>query len=78
MPRDKLDVLDAAAVGDADGRDDLAVLEGPQAQRLGALDAECGLEDAQGHDVVRGEHDALVKVDAEAVRAELLGEDAEL
>lgn len=79
VARDELDVLDALAVGDSDGGDDLAGVERPQAERVGLLDAERrdGLEDGHGDDKVRGQHDVVLKVDAQAVGAELLAEDVE-
>src|SRR5690349_18135825 len=59
-------------VGDGDGVDDLLGVQIPQAELLGALDAETGLEDADGLDKVRGENVLPLPVDAQAVGRELL------
>lgn len=54
VSRDELDVLDAGAVGDGDGADDLARAEFPQTEGVGFLDAgdASGLEDGDGDDEV--------------------------
>ena len=76
---DELDVLNAGAVGDRDGGDDLAGGKFPEAQCVGLLDAGCrgGLEDGDGYDEVAGQYDVLVEVDAQAVGRELLAKDVE-
>lgn len=45
VARDELDVLDSAAVGNRDGRDDFATAELPEAQRVCAHDAGGWLQD---------------------------------
>lgn len=62
---DEFDVLDTLAVGDGDGRNDLAGAEFPETKGIGLLDANgaSGLEDRHGHDEVGSEDDVLVEVD---------------
>lgn len=67
-------------LGYVDGGDDGSLLEVPETESIGLLDTESRhrLENSDGHDKVRCEHDVVLKVNAQAVRAELLSEDVEL
>jgi hypothetical protein len=65
-------------VGESDGADDLAVVEAPETQSVGPLDAESGLQDGDGDDKVRGQDNVVLPVDVESVRGELLSENVEL
>jgi hypothetical protein len=65
-------------VGESDGADDLAVVEAPETQSVGPLDAQSGLQDGDGNDEVRGQDDVVLPIDVESVRGELLSENVEL
>lgn len=75
---DELDILDTTTLGDPDGGDDLAVGQVPETKSVGVLDADGRFEDGDGHDVVGGEDQTIVPVNAQSVRAELLSQDTEL
>lgn len=72
--------MDTAAVGDLNGGDNLAVIKAPEAESVGFLDTKGGdrLENAQGHDKIGSEDNVLLKVDRQAVGAELLFKNVEL
>lgn len=80
VARDELDVLDTSTVGDADGADDLAAGQGPEAESVSLLNAEGRdrLENAQRHDKVGCQDDVLLEVNAQTVRGELRSENVEL
>lgn len=67
-------------IRDGDGGDNLAIVQSPQTQSVGLLNAQSrdGLQNAERDDKVRGEDEVLLKVDTQAVRAELLSKNVEL
>lgn len=64
-------------VRNGNGGNNGAGFEIPEAKSVSLLNAGGRLKDRQGHDKVRGEDDVLVKVDAQAVRGELLSKNVE-
>jgi hypothetical protein len=77
MSRDELDVLDTTSIWEVNCGDDLAVVETPETKGGGLLDAECGLEDGQRHNIVRCKHDVVFPVNAQAMGTELFAQDIE-
>jgi hypothetical protein len=75
VARDELDVLDTATVGDGDGRNDGACVQGPETEGVGMLDAKRRLEDGDWDDEIRSQEDVLLEVDRQPVRRELLLKD---
>jgi hypothetical protein len=78
VARDELDILDAAAVRDLNLGENLTTLKIPQMNGTSFLDAESGLQDRDGDNIVRGQNNVVVKVDTESMRAELIRQNLEL
>lgn len=64
-------------IGNGNGANDGASREIPQAQRVGLLDAQSGLQDRDGNDKVRSQNDVAVPVDRQPMGGVLLPEDVE-
>jgi hypothetical protein len=74
---DELDVLNSTTIWDFNRADDSSGWQVPEAESVGMLDSQAGLQDGDRNDEVRCQDDVLLPVDTETVGRELLAENVE-